>query len=365
MQFARKDDFGSIPRATGGIARLACARLDEMGKDPAPVLAKAGVTTEEARNPAIRLEVRTQIRLLELAAGELQDDLLGFHLARSFDLREIGLLYYVIASSERLEDALRDVERYSRIMNEGVRLRFSLQDRAATIALDYVNVDRRTDRQQIEFWLVALVRMCRQLTDTRLAPSQLKMKHFRNEVPAEFRVFFGGDVEFGADGDAVSFPAQLAALPLVGRDGYLHELLRRYAEEALAGSSRERPTLRSKVEEILPGLLPHGRAVASEVARRLGMSSRTLSRKLGEEGTSFAEILDQLRAALAKRYLDDETLPVSEIAWLLGYREVSSLTHAFKRWTGTTPRLFRSFEAGARLLPPRARQVDNRARERG
>ena len=175
MHFARKEDFGSIPRATGGIARMACARLGEMGKDPAPLLAKAGMTAEEARNPAIRLEVRTQIRLLELAAGELQDDLLGFHLARSFDLREIGLLYYVTASSERLEDALRDVERYSRIMNEGVRLRFSLQDRTATIALDYVNVDRRTDRQQIEFWLVALVRMCRQSTDTRLAPSQLKM----------------------------------------------------------------------------------------------------------------------------------------------------------------------------------------------
>ena len=74
------------------------------------------------------------------------------------------------------------------------------------------------------------------------------------------------------------------------------------------------------------------------------MSSRTLSRKLGEEGTSFAEILDQFRAALAKHYLDDESLPVSEIAWLLGYREVSSLTHAFKRWTGTTPRQFRSLE---------------------
>jgi AraC-like DNA-binding protein len=77
------------------------------------------------------------------------------------------------------------------------------------------------------------------------------------------------------------------------------------------------------------------------------MSSRTLSRKLREEGTSFAEILDQLRAALAKRYLHDEKLPVSEIAWLLGYREVSSLTHAFKRWTGVTPRRFRSRQLGA------------------
>jgi AraC-like DNA-binding protein len=184
------------------------------------------------------------------------------------------------------------------------------------------------------------------VTDTRLAPSQLKMRHFRNGTPAEFRAFFGSDVEFGADRDAVSFPAQLAALPLAGRDDYLNELLRGYAEQALARRSRNRPNFRSKVEETLPGLLPHGRAVASEVARRLGMSSRTLSRKLGEEGTSFVEILDQLRAALAKHYLDDETLPVSEIAWLLGYREVSSLTHAFKRWTGTTPRQFRSLEPG-------------------
>jgi AraC-like DNA-binding protein len=128
----------------------------------------------------------------------------------------------------------------------------------------------------------------------------------------------------------------------VGRDEYLNELLRGYAEEALARKPRERVTVRSMAEDILPKLLPHGKAMASEVARRLGVSSRTLSRKLAEEGTSFAEILDQLRAALARRYLHDETLPVSEIARLLGYREVSSLTHAFKRWTGTTPRQFRS-----------------------
>jgi hypothetical protein len=77
--------------------------MDGIGKDAGLILAKAGVTPEQARDPAIRLEVRTQIRLLELAASELQDEWLGFHLAHNFDLREIGLLYYVIASSECLE----------------------------------------------------------------------------------------------------------------------------------------------------------------------------------------------------------------------------------------------------------------------
>jgi len=345
MMVAGSEGFGSIPSATGGIARLACARLGEMGKDVAVTLSKAGLTPEEASDPAIRLEVRTQIKLLQLAAEELQDELLGFHLARSFELREIGLVYYVAASSEYLADALRHAERYSQIMNEGIRLRFGLEDRSATIALEYVNVDRDADRHQIEFWLVALVRICRQVTDGRLVPSRVGVRHVRSRAPEEFRAFFGSDVQFGADCDAISFPAPVASLPIVGRDSYLNELLLRYAEEALARKPRALSTVRSKVAEMLPKLLPHGEATASEVARQIGLSSRTLSRKLSEEGTSFAEILDQLRAALAKRYLDDETLPISEVAWLLGYREVSSLTHAFKRWTGTTPRQFRSGEA--------------------
>jgi AraC-like DNA-binding protein len=313
-----------------------------MGKDPTAILSEVGLTPEEARDPAIRLEVQTQIKLLELAAEEVQDEWLGFHLARSYDLREIGLVYYVMASSEQLADALRNAARYSRINNEGVRLRFNLQEGSAVIALDYVNVDRNADRQQIEFWLVTLLRICRQLTNGRLSPLRLKTRHLRNGMPAELRTFFGVDIEFGANADEIWFPRPIALLPVVGRDEYLNELLRRYAEEALARKPRERLTVRSRAEDILLKLLPHGKAMVPEVAKRLGMSSRTLSRKLAEEGTSFAEILDRLRPALAKRYLHDETLPVSEIAWLLGYSEVSSLTHAFKRWTGMTPRRFRS-----------------------
>ena len=342
MRVARSSGFNSIPSATGGIARLACVRLDELGKDPAVILSKVGLTSEEARDPTVRLEVRTQIKLLELAAEEAQDEWLGFHLARSFDLREIGLVYYVIASSEQLAEALRNAERYSQINNEGVRLRFRMRDGSAVIALEYVNVDRQADRQHIEFWLVTLVRICRQVTNGRLSPLQLKTKHVRNGMPIEVRAFFGVEIEFGADADEIWFPRAIALLSVVGRDERLNELLRRYAEEALARKPRERLSVRSKTEDILSERLPHGGVTAVEIARRLGMSPRTLSRKLADEGTSFAEILDQLRAALAKRYLYDKALPISEIAWLLGYREISSLTHAFKRWTGMAPRRFRS-----------------------
>jgi hypothetical protein len=108
MRSTKPKDFRSIPSAAGGIARLAFARMRKAGKGTAAILSGTGLTVEHVDDPTVRLEVRTQIRVLDLAAQELQDEFLGFHLARSFDLREIGLLYYVMASSEQLADALRN-----------------------------------------------------------------------------------------------------------------------------------------------------------------------------------------------------------------------------------------------------------------
>src|SRR4029077_6292586 len=100
--------LSSIPSATGGIARLACDRLRDAGISLAPVISGAGLTTEDIQDHKRRLDASVQVRVLELAAKELQDDCFGFRLARHFELGEIGLLYYVMASSERLADALRN-----------------------------------------------------------------------------------------------------------------------------------------------------------------------------------------------------------------------------------------------------------------
>ncbi len=199
--FAR---YQAPPAVLHGSHARGCASLARTWQ---PILAKVGARPEQVNDDAVRLEVPKQIRILELASEELQDGLLGFHLARNFDFREIGLVYYVIASSERLADALLNGKRYCRIMNEGVRLSVKLDDRATAIALDYVDVDRQSDRHQIEFWLVTLVRICRQVTDTRLAPRHLRIRHRRDETPAEMRSFFGCDIEFGAASDEIIFPA--------------------------------------------------------------------------------------------------------------------------------------------------------------
>ena len=340
MRGSKLPTLRNMPTATGGITRLACARLREHGKDVTTILARVGLATEAVDDPAARLDARAQIEFLDLAGKALGDESFGFHLARGFDLRALGLVYYVMASSEKLFEALRNAERYSRLVNDGVRLQCNLAE-GATVTLEYVGFDRQRDRHHTEFWLVTLVRICREVTDSRFAPRRLRVRHMRSQPLSEYESFFGTDVEFGSNIDEIALSPSVASLPVARRDSYLNSLLRRYAEEALASRTAERASMRSEVERVLSELLPHGTASPVEVARRLGTSSRTLSRRLREEGTTFAEIKDQLRAALARRYLEDRELPVSEVAWLLGYREVSSFTHAFRRWTAMTPREFR------------------------
>jgi AraC-like DNA-binding protein len=85
-------------------------------------------------------------------------------------------------------------------------------------------------------------------------------------------------------------------------------------------------------------LLPKGKATVPNVARALGVSTGTFTRRIAEEGTNYAALLDQFRRDLAMRYLENKDLELRQIAWLLGYSEVSSFNHAFHRWTGASPK---------------------------
>jgi AraC-like DNA-binding protein len=336
--------LASIPLAQGGLSRLAIARLKSAGVPVAPLLKRAGLTPEAIADPQERLNVQSQIRLLDEAAIALKDDCLGFTLARDFDPREIGLLYYVMASSRTLGEALQRLARYSKVTNEALVFGYREGNRLVT-NLSYFGVPRHSDRHQIEFCMFAAIRICRLLTGQKLVPQQFSISHHRSEGISEMSRFVGTKVEFGADTDEFALNIEALELPVIHADSYLNDLLLKYCEAALADRSGDVSQLRTKVENAISSLLPHGRVLVGDVARNLGMSERTLGRKLADEGLNFTQILQRLRRDLAVRYLDDRGLQVSKIAWLLGFHDVSAFTHACKRWTGKTPSQMRT--AGA------------------
>ena len=149
--------------------------------------------------------------------------------------------------------------------------------------------------------------------------------------------FVGTRVEFSAEKDEFTLPVDAREFPLLHSDNRLNHLLIKYCEAALSDRRRDKSQFRTRVENAISTLLPHGRALVEDVARSLGMSKRTLARRLSEDGLNFTEILQQLRHDLAFRYLNDRQMHVSKTAWLLGFNDVSAFTHACKRWTRKTP----------------------------
>ncbi len=327
------------PSASGGIARLAFARALGAGIESDALLREAGLSRRQIEDADARIGVKSQIKFLKLVADALADEFLGFHLSQDFDLRQVGLLYYVLASSGLLGEALRRSARYTSIVNEGIRLTLS-EGREIGLRFEYQGVPRHSDRHQIEFWVAALMRICRELTNRRVTADRISFAHRRKHA-AGLSSFFGCEIRFGADLDEAVLSLSIRDIAIVSADPYLNQLLIKYCEEALARRNAGGRTLSLDVENAIATLLPHGKAQAGEVARNLGMSQRTLSRRLSEEGLTFASVLQGLRSDLAQRHLSDNDLSVSKIAWLLGYRDVSAFSNAFKRWNGTTPRAAR------------------------
>jgi AraC-like DNA-binding protein len=213
--------------------------------------------------------------------------------------------------------------------------------RGIALHFDYLGIARHSDKHQIEFAMATIIRICRHLSNRDLSAARVSFNHRRNKEAEEFENFFGSNVTFGASEDQLCFSSSVKELTVVHADSYLNELLIGYCEQALAARGIQQGPFGLSVENTITLLLPHGKVEVGEIARKLGVSRRTLARRLSSEGLTYAAVIKNLKRDLAKRHLADDRLSISEIAWLLGYQDVSAFTHAFKRWTGTSPRMAR------------------------
>lgn len=323
-------------KSSGLISRLAYARGRQSGVRVENLLRRSGLAVNDIKNGQIRLNVQKQIKFIGLVAEAIRDDNLGFHLAQAFDLREVGFLYYVAGSAATLGDALQRAQRYSTIVNEGIAIKVK-REKSLNIRFEYKGIARHTDTHQIEFWITAFLRTMRHLTNRKIHPSRVRVMHHRTDIKNEFAKFIGIRIEADSIADVVDFASSYWNLPILNADPYLHRLLLQVCEEALARGELPASSLRATVQNAIVELLPHGETNIGRVASKMGMSSKTLARRLSFEHLSFRQLLQELRSVLAHRYLADDNLRISEIAWLLGYKDVATFTHAFQRWTGSLP----------------------------
>jgi len=323
-----------LPSAVGFAARQAIVALHKHNVPIAALLKRAGISEGGFDNPQPRISAMAQGKLLEYAADALGDGEFGLHLAEQANPREAGLLFYVASAAEDIGHALALLARYCRISNEAVRVKLTRSPEGVTAEAKYVGLPRQFAWQNTEFLIAILVKGLREMAGRDFRPAQVAFTLARDSELREFERFFGCRVEFSASADQFVLSNETLALPLVTADRHLLDALQPICDEAAKDRSAAHGTLRASVENEVQKLLPHGRASRQRVAKALGLSERTLSQRLAEEGASYDQVVDRLRHSLALQYLKEPSFSHAQIAWLLGYEGPNSFNNAFARWTG-------------------------------
>lgn len=196
--------LSAVPMSNGGIARAACARARQAGIPLPPLLKGMEITIRDIDDSRTRLAARDQVKLLNQLADVIGDDLLGLHIAEAAELRDLGLLFYVMASSATLLEALQRAVRYSTLGNEGVAQR-CIVGRHIQITLEYIGISRHLDRHQAECWMALIMRVLRQLCGRGVKAQRVRFVHARAHRSRELAAHFGGEVEFNAAADQITF----------------------------------------------------------------------------------------------------------------------------------------------------------------
>ena len=321
----------------GVAARATLSYLDRRGIDAKPALLEAGLTRGQLSQDDISVSVASQYRFLELAAAEADDSLLGLHVAAEMDTRDIGILFYLTGSSPTVSKALDNLARYSKTTNQALIVEILRRKDDVILAIRHVQEFDEPHRQFFELLALWFVRTLHKETNRDFAPLRVTFTHARNSDLREVHRLLRCPVDFAQAVDSWVLPRHVLDLPMVSGNSRLLRILTTHADDLLA-QRHSVSGLQGMVANQLVSLLPSGEARAAAVARRLGMSTRSFTRSLAEEGTTFGEILERVRQRLATRYLADDRKSVQQIAWLLGYSEPGAFNHAYKRWTGATPR---------------------------
>ena len=206
---------------------------------------------------------------------------------------------------------------------------------------------RRDLRHAIEYYLATALQRRRDVACQNLRPTLVTYAHVRTAEIRRFERFFGCPVEFGAESDSLYFSKETLDLPTCGADPDLFRALQPHAEGEAKSHGFTPPPFSEAVENALFRALASGEPTAEFVAQRLALSPRTLSRRLADEGMTFPNLLASLRRRLAQQYIKEPGLSMEQIALLLGYTEVASFSHAFRRWNGVAPSSVRRVQSAA------------------
>lgn len=306
----------------------------ESGHEPGPVFKDAGVDPELRFDSNARLS-RTQMNALHIAAQKATGDVaLGLRSVAAFHPSHMGALGYAWLASRTPRDAWRKMHRYSKVESDTFRL--TLAEHSPEFHIAYFwDGDWTPIESQIYSVMALLVHLNRRVTGDEADPIRVEFSTPAPQDLEPFKQHFRCELRFEQPQELLILNSKRLDEPSPRALAELEQATEQMVARYLA--IRDKADILNQVRAAIFECLPEGSVNAERIASQLHMSSRTLQRRLDEEGMSFRSVLNDVRQSLALRYVQDKTLSLTEISYLLGFSEPSSFTRAFRGWTGSTP----------------------------
>mgnify|MGYP006280188531 CR=1 FL=1 len=304
----------------------------------AMIQSKLGFPSSELEDPDCRVPVPDHNALWRLAVDLTEDLALGLRLGEIVDPDRMGLMSHIVFNSDTVEHALDEYLRLHRLVNEAVHL-YKVREGDRIRVIWHVPDENYYCVPDMDRTLSAAITRARHFIHPRLSLEQLSLGHEDPGYRAQYERIFQCPLTFGAGETSLCFPAEYLEAPLPHRNPYVHSALTTHVNRLLK-QLRPRKTVAERVRRIISRQLPRTPDV-DRVASAMNMSRQTLYRKLKKEGESFQNLAETVRRERALRYVVEGEYGLSEVAFLLGFSELSAFSRAFKRWTGETPGQYR------------------------
>lgn len=318
------------------------------GCDPVAVLAQAGIDVTLFSDPDNRLSVQALGRLCQVSAIATNCPHITLLACMRFSLSDLGDLGLLMRHSPTVGDACRSMTLHLHLQDQvAVPLMFAPMPGSTALGYSVLNFDTLSSELIQEGSVGILFCLMRELCGANWKPHHVQFAHSKPADVKPLRAIFGCALQFDAQISAIVFASKWLREPVADADPRLYALL---SERFLQATQSQ--SLTDKVRRILHSMVLSGTTSIDGVATFCGLSERSLRRHLVVEGTSYQVLLNDTLLALAQQLLTETHLTVSEIAAALHYRNLSSFTSAFSRWTQKSPSQWRQQRAATAPWPP-------------
>ena len=308
--------------------------IESYGVNPRPFFEAEGVNITLPLNPSERIPVDKIIRIVRAATEGVDDKLFGLRVGQNIHPSHLGALGFAWLASSSLNEGFDRLQRYIRLLNPAIKLLINAD--SDTVKITYV-LDIELENQSIraDSQLAALVSMSRMIAGKAFNPTSIEFVYEQPDDTSEYFAFFKCPIVYGASGNSIFVAKSDWERILPTGNVQLAKINDQVVIKRLAALDKE--DIVSRVKAAIINALPSGEISDDLIAAELNMTTRTMRRRLQDEQRTFRGVLTGIRQEIAEQYIQDKSITLTEVSYLLGFSETSSFSRAFKSWTGKAP----------------------------